>query len=99
MALATDHYVAHGGIVKDVSATRSYDLEVTLGGAVLTVEVEGPRETGRKSCGRRARSDIIVLPIPTTPCRGLEHPAFRSVRRPDCHRGQSPCPRAMGRTR
>jgi hypothetical protein len=46
MALATDHYVARGGIVRDVSATRSYDLEVTVGGAVLTVEVKGSAGDG-----------------------------------------------------
>ncbi len=46
MALATEHYVALGGNVKDVSASKPFDLRVALNGCALTVEVKGTAGDG-----------------------------------------------------
>ena len=47
MALATQHFVALGASVKDVSATKPFlDLEVHLEAARFTVEVKGTAGDG-----------------------------------------------------
>lgn len=46
MEVATDYYVALGAAVKDVSASRPFDLIVDLDGATLTVEVKGTTGDG-----------------------------------------------------
>lgn len=46
MRLAIDHFEARGAAVRDVSANRSYDLEVEEEGSPITVEVKGTVSDG-----------------------------------------------------
>ena len=46
MKLATAHFESLGALVKDMSANHSFDLEVTLDGELLTVEVKGTASDG-----------------------------------------------------
>jgi hypothetical protein len=48
MDVATDHFIALGYQVKNTSDTKPYDLLVSKGNEVLTVEVKGTTSTGEK---------------------------------------------------
>ncbi|AQW53402.1 protein NO VEIN domain-containing protein [Streptomyces violaceusniger] len=52
--LATEHFKAQGRTVKDVDATKSYDLELKRGDEKLHVEVKGTTSDGSQIILTRA---------------------------------------------
>lgn len=100
MRLAAKHYSDRGASVRDTSATKPFDLEVTSGTATLSVEVK--RNSGRRLQGaahsRRSPPPSRRRAI-ERPSDRLRHTTHRAARRARGGRWHASHHRAVGRPR